>query len=413
MHCWRVFDHLSDERDDDLSSCIRDLDFRYVHRFYFPELADWLYRQDPSDPIVRTEPSNEWDMRLLEYLGTVTNQGYADPAKFPWKWGNVECREYAFIGHEEKTTIILITRNRDRHYVYTLNLDKEPSLQQIIEHQDLLVNANWNKAPDREGEKLSMESGTNNPLAILDHLYTQILTDVPEESLPATQKILAYLVCMDQIGLSGRPVQVLCNFLRIDKSAFYSTFQNLDSLISLPAPEDASKVPLRFRHASFQDFLLDRNRSGRFAIEEKRAWVVIAKAALFWHSIDVTHFHTNDEWDFDEEHRHASLPYLEWVSPDDESAVSKGVADIAMRCWNVFDHLSDERDEDLSSCIRDLDFRYVYRLYPCRLADWLYKQDPSDSINGDWPKTCRSSEISLGRVAQPKWQTQVIFFRWT
>ncbi|KAF9442991.1 hypothetical protein P691DRAFT_680450 [Macrolepiota fuliginosa MF-IS2] len=289
MYCWRVFFQLSDEQDEDLSSCIRDLDFRYVmlHTNPFTDI------QDPSDPIVHTEPSNKWDTRLLEYLRTVIGQGHADPAIFPWQWANVERREYAFIGHEEKTTIILITRNQDRHYVYTLNLDKEPSLQKIIKHQDLLVNANWNKVPDR-GEKLSMESETNNPLAVLDRFYTQILTDVPEESLPATQKILAYLVCMDQIGLSGRPVQVLCNFLCINKSAFYSTFQNLDLVISLPASEDASKAPLRFRHASFQGFLLDSNRSGRFAIEEKRAWLVIAKTALFWHSIDVTLFHTND-----------------------------------------------------------------------------------------------------------------------
>ncbi|KAF9448862.1 hypothetical protein P691DRAFT_668629, partial [Macrolepiota fuliginosa MF-IS2] len=223
--------------------------------------------------------------------------------------------------------------------------------------------------------------GANNPLANLDLLYTQVLTDVPEEYLLTTWKILAYYTHLPR--MPHRDVisaQVLCNFLRVDQGDFYSALRRLHSVIVVPSPEQAYQVPLYFYHASFQDFLKDPNRSGRFVIDEQKAWVDIAKSSLFWHSIDTTRFHTNDGWHFDHQHRHASLPNLEWVSPDNEAAVSAGVANLASNFWRVFYRLSDERDEDLSSRVRDLDFRYVNHYRFIRLADWLYRQDPSDPI---------------------------------
>ncbi|KAF9447659.1 hypothetical protein P691DRAFT_802094 [Macrolepiota fuliginosa MF-IS2] len=212
--------------------------------------------------------------------------------------------------------------------------------------------------------------GANSPLATLDLLYTQILTDVPREGFSTTQRVLAYLIGAAREWVFPRPAQVVCNFLRIDKSTFYSALRKLHSVIAVPAPEDAFKTPLRFHHA----------RSGRFAIEKQKASVDVTKSALFWHNIDATRFHTNDGWDFDLEHQHGSLPNLKWVSPDNEKDVSRGVASLALYCLPSFFDLSDKRDEDFCSLVYDLDFRYVHYHYFPYLADWFYRRDPSDPI---------------------------------
>ncbi|KAF9445000.1 hypothetical protein P691DRAFT_806342 [Macrolepiota fuliginosa MF-IS2] len=233
--------------------------------------------------------------------------------------------------------------------------------------------------------------GANNPLATLDLLYTQILNDVPEEKFPTTQRILGYLINGVQVPIFYQPTQVVCNFLHIDKSAFYSALRKLHSVIAVPAPEDASKTLLRFHHASFQDFLKDPNRSGRFVADVRKASVDAAKLGLFWHSIDTTRFHTNDGWHFDGEHRHASLPDLKWVSPDNEERVSRDVAVTATQCFWVFGDLSNARDEDLFSLAHGLDFRYVDQYYFPQLADWLYREDPTDSI----VRTKPSNELDM------------------
>ncbi|KAF9444096.1 hypothetical protein P691DRAFT_736993 [Macrolepiota fuliginosa MF-IS2] len=224
--------------------------------------------------------------------------------------------------------------------------------------------------------------GSNNPLASLDLLYTQILTDVPEETFPTTWRILAHSFWTTNIrhGDMLSTAQLLRNFLHLDQGAFYSALRKLHSVIAVPVPEEASKAPLRLHHASFQDFLSDPNRSGRFVVERGKALFDIAKSCLFWHDIDVMHFHADDGWGFDLQHRHASLPHLKWVSPDNEKGVSRTIASIRDLCWDVFDTISDERDDDLLSLARNLDFRYLHRGYFPELANWVYRQDPSDPI---------------------------------
>ncbi|KAF9443347.1 hypothetical protein P691DRAFT_679752, partial [Macrolepiota fuliginosa MF-IS2] len=221
-------------------------------------------------------------------------------------------------------------------------------------------------------------TGTNNPLARLDLLYTQILTDVPEEIFPTTQRVLAYLIVAARIRLPT--AQVLCNFLCIDISASYSALRKLHSVIAVPAPEHAPKTPLHVHHASFQDFLSDPSRSGKFAIEEQKVSVDIVKSVLKTDYRDARFINFLAGWDFDKEHLHASLPSLKWVSTHNEKDVSRGVADLAIDCFYMFYGLSDERDEDLSSLVHGLDFRYVDPYYFPYLADWLYRQDPSDPI---------------------------------
>jgi hypothetical protein len=62
----------------------------------------------------------------------------------------------------------------------------------------------------------------------------------------------------------------------------------------IPEPEDAAKSQLQFYHASYQDFLLDPNCSGKFAICEPKAMVEILHLFLYWYDVDVAHFHIHD-----------------------------------------------------------------------------------------------------------------------
>jgi hypothetical protein len=62
----------------------------------------------------------------------------------------------------------------------------------------------------------------------------------------------------------------------------------------IPDLEDAAQYQLRFHHASFQDFLLDPNRSGGFFIDQQTALMDIVMSSIYWCDIDAMHFHTND-----------------------------------------------------------------------------------------------------------------------
>ncbi|KAF9444094.1 hypothetical protein P691DRAFT_678258, partial [Macrolepiota fuliginosa MF-IS2] len=233
--------------------------------------------------------------------------------------------------------------------------------------------------------------GTSNPLAALDLLYAQILNDVSKEVFPITWRILAHHIYTSSRFQKMPSAQILCNFLHLDQITFYSALRKLHSVVAIPAPEDASNTPLRFHHASFGDFLSDPNRSGRFTVEEKKAGVDLAKSCLFWHNFDVTHFHTNDGWKFDINHRHMGLPGLKWISPDNEKDISRIIADVVKQSWDVFDYLSDERDDDLLSLVHNLDFRYMCNDFFLSLANWVHEQYPSDPI----VRTTPSDELDM------------------
>jgi hypothetical protein len=64
--------------------------------------------------------------------------------------------------------------------------------------------------------------------------------------------------------------------------------------MGIPEPEDAAKSQIQFYHASFQDFLLDPNRSGKFAICEQKALVDILHLLIYWYDVDTAHLHTYD-----------------------------------------------------------------------------------------------------------------------
>ena len=88
--------------------------------------------------------------------------------------------------------------------------------------------------------------------------------------------------------------QVLSNFLDIDQRTFYRALRKLHSVIDVPTPETASEMSLLFYYASFEDYLLDPNRSGKFFVQKYYAQVEIAELCLFWYKIDLELFHSRD-----------------------------------------------------------------------------------------------------------------------
>jgi hypothetical protein len=137
---------------------------------------------------------------------------------------------------------------------------------------------------------------SRNPLATLDLLYLRILEDVPPTVFQTTWRILACLSLLSQIQpqFGFESAQVLCNFLRLDQHTFYKAVRGLHSVMWIPDSKGAAQSQLQFHHASFQDFLLDPNRSGKFAIVQHKALVDILMSCIYWCDIDVTYFHTND-----------------------------------------------------------------------------------------------------------------------
>jgi hypothetical protein len=138
--------------------------------------------------------------------------------------------------------------------------------------------------------------GSQSPLAALDLLYSRILDDIPPTVFKTTQLILAFMSYQTRFDLYTdlSSAQAFCNFLRLDKRTFYNASRGLHSVMSIPDPENAAGSSLRFYHASFQDFLLDPNRSGKFVICKQKTLVDILHLVIYWHDVDAAHFHTHD-----------------------------------------------------------------------------------------------------------------------
>ncbi|KAJ3573772.1 hypothetical protein NP233_g2218 [Leucocoprinus birnbaumii] len=209
--------------------------------------------------------------------------------------------------------------------------------------------------------------GTHTPnpqaLAKLDTLYACILSDVPENVFPTTWRILAHFIYMHEINeyrgvFLYQSAQSLCNFVDIDQATFYGAMRKLYSVVDVPGPEKAGTMPLRFYHASFQDFLVDPSRSGRFAIEEKQAVIDITKSLLFWHEVDAGHFHTTDgPWD-ERMHDHAPLPGLKWTLGMNPQRLSEEIAAVAgYSSWDGC--IKSGFSREILSCVLRIDWRYL------------------------------------------------------
>jgi hypothetical protein len=137
---------------------------------------------------------------------------------------------------------------------------------------------------------------SRNPLAALDLLYSRILENIPSAVFKTTWRIMAHMSLKGRIDDRDRlhSAQTLANFLKLEQRAFYKALRGIHSVVIVPDLEDAPHSPVRFHHASFQDFLLDANRCGKFVIDKQQALFEIIKSGISWAEVDILHFHAHD-----------------------------------------------------------------------------------------------------------------------
>ncbi len=111
-----------------------------------------------------------------------------------------------------------------------------------------------------------------HPFAILDALYTQILSSLHPAALCHVYHLLGYLLLRGyslELPGSGRfPYTLLSvsNILGLKPNIVYGALQKLHSVLYIPSRDRAHQQHVRFLHASFADFLMNKQRSKRFAI---------------------------------------------------------------------------------------------------------------------------------------------------
>ncbi len=117
-----------------------------------------------------------------------------------------------------------------------------------------------------------------NPFLMLDLIYTQIMSHIPEEVLSTTKLLLGfYLLRFEPPTSMGwwSLIQV-SSILGLGQHETYAALSKLYSVLDCPTPRRADNEPVKFLHASFSDFLLDYSRSQNYFIdlptETNRVW---------------------------------------------------------------------------------------------------------------------------------------------
>ncbi|KAJ3569383.1 hypothetical protein NP233_g5088 [Leucocoprinus birnbaumii] len=126
---------------------------------------------------------------------------------------------------------------------------------------------------------VTLPSNKPQPLAMLDAMYTQILSTVPTDILPTTMALLSIMTHSYEVyHLSGELVPftleaislVPWEWLGLSQEDVDSALRKLCSVLSwnvFPPPGEKIKPP-EPHHASFTDFLMSPERSGRFHVRD-------------------------------------------------------------------------------------------------------------------------------------------------
>lgn len=102
--------------------------------------------------------------------------------------------------------------------------------------------------------------GGSHPLGFIDNLYRELIERTPPSILETTLRILGMCIVCPHL-----PVIYFAHLLGIELEELYDALIFLPSVIDIPSEAEAAEESLRFFHASFPDFLMDSERSGRFA----------------------------------------------------------------------------------------------------------------------------------------------------
>lgn len=98
-----------------------------------------------------------------------------------------------------------------------------------------------------------------HPMAQLDALYTRILSNVPDDVMIHTRRLL---ILSSSLDWQWRNFRLQCNRLGLTEDAAYSALCHLRAVMKVPEPDKADEERLEYYHKSFADFLFDVKRSG-------------------------------------------------------------------------------------------------------------------------------------------------------
>lgn len=114
---------------------------------------------------------------------------------------------------------------------------------------------------------VSLPTNFDNPFAVLDALYTEILSSVPRSVLPHTQNLFFFLLPEISNGFI-----IVCNLIGLTQADAYAALRKLYSVLQIPDPSDPFIVCLAVYHASFIDYLTTPSRSGPFWVDKSMVW---------------------------------------------------------------------------------------------------------------------------------------------
>ena len=102
------------------------------------------------------------------------------------------------------------------------------------------------------------------PFAELDKLYLQILSSCPKSNLPIVKRILGFVVNHGRVEIT-----VIEGLLHLARGQVKLKLRGLRSLISSEDGKFPGDVSIRVNHASFRDFLDDRERSKDYHVDSE------------------------------------------------------------------------------------------------------------------------------------------------
>ena len=126
------------------------------------------------------------------------------------------------------------------------------------------------------GSNSAVAHSDSAPFAELDKLYIQILSSYPTSKLPTLKRILGYVefAASDWEGEVFRTIAEVEALLNIPHGQVKLSLRGLRSLVSLEEWEGGI-VDIHLNHASFGDFLHDKERSGDYYLDFEK-WLYTA-----------------------------------------------------------------------------------------------------------------------------------------
>ncbi|EKM76688.1 hypothetical protein AGABI1DRAFT_130983 [Agaricus bisporus var. burnettii JB137-S8] len=103
-----------------------------------------------------------------------------------------------------------------------------------------------------------------HPMALLDALYAQILSNVPAKVIEHTRKLILSLASNWDFALQRGTFVELCNWLGMTPDEAYAAVNQLQSLLRTPKRDQAHLEKLEPFHKSFIDYVSDSSRSNFF-----------------------------------------------------------------------------------------------------------------------------------------------------